>query len=148
MATLTIRHDIDVVLGGEVIRLTNASTPPTLTVTKKVDNVYTLADTTTIIVWDPTLPSVPVGVTDFKLLYILSDAQVYLEAVGSKALTPSFSSIPIAANVPLVLGADDTYINYTVASADIYTGTLGVINRLRIRNVSGSTATIRVVLFT
>jgi hypothetical protein len=106
------------------------------------DQTVDLATATTTTLFNTTE-----DLADFDFLFITSTQDIYLElttdldaSVGDEVYT-----VPVTANVPFVLARDDSYANYTVNFGG---GTLDVIQRIRARNVSGSTATIRIVAAT
>mgnify|MGYP001582441660 CR=1 FL=1 len=79
--------------------------------------------------------------SDFDCMIILSDQDVMLEfttdldnSVGDEVYT-----LELSAGVPLVLGDDVSYANYTV---NFGAGTLDVIQRVRVRNLGATTANV------
>jgi hypothetical protein len=103
-----------------------------------------LATSTT---WDAWESGAETAITDFDFLWVLSDQNVLVEMTADKAAdvgTVVFAQ-EAQANVPLMLTSDDCMANHT---ADFATGTADVIDRIRIRNVSGSTATIQFLIVT
>jgi len=86
-------------------------------------------------------------IADFDFLYIISSQNIMLElttdlnnGVGDEVYT-----LPLLANMPFILGRDDSYANYSAGFAG---GTLDTIERIRASNTSGSTAEVRIVAIT
>jgi hypothetical protein len=103
-----------------------------------------LANNTTTVLFDDTESAHP---ADFDFLFIVSTQDIYLELTTDQnaGVGDELYTLPLAANVPFVLARDDSYANYT---ANFGGGTLDTIERIRARNISGSTAAIRTVLAT
>ena len=118
-----------------------------MTATAWVERDYSIADATTQNAWDPLAVDNEV-VSDFDLLIVRSDQTVHLEEVvddGGEVGKVVFSQ-PIVKDLPFMLGADDSYAN--PGADDAFSGTLDLIERLRIRNDSGSTAAVKIILAT
>lgn len=103
------------------------------------DQTVTLATATTTTLFNDTE-----DIADFDFLFIVSTQDVYLELTTDldNSVGDELYTLPLTANVPFVLARDDSYANYT---ANFGGGTLDTIERIRCRNISGSTATIRTV---
>ena len=112
------------------------------------DEEKSLAVNTT---WDAWGFTTEQPISDFDLLWIMSDKSgLYVELTtdANNGVGDEIYTVPLAANIPLILSADDSYANYT---ADFAGGTADVIDRIRVRNPSGNsagTAIVRVALFT
>ncbi len=123
------------------------STPVTVSLDGDVfDVTNTIAATTT---WDAWTSGAEQSVTDFDFLYIeseLDDVLVELTIDNAGDVGDEIITIQLKKDIPLILGSDTGYANYT---ADFAGGTLDVIDRIRIRNPSSaSTAAVRVLLAT
>lgn len=120
-----------------------AATAITVTGTRKEWN-RSLATSTTATVWDGTDTNEPLA--DFDFFYIESDQALILEFavdVGNEVGDEIFA-VQLQASKPFVLLSDDAYALFsslTVLTED-------VIDRVRVRNVSGSTAVVRALLVT
>lgn len=97
--------------------------------------------------WDVWAAITEDPLTEFDFLWIESDYDVFVEltvdrnnSVGTEEL-----AFEIKADVPFVLGSNVGRANHTT---DFGTGTDDVIDRIRIRNESGSTAAVRVFMAT
>lgn len=103
-----------------------------------------LATSTT---WDAWESGSETAITDFDFCWVLSDQAVLVEFTADKGGENGtvVSTHEAQAGVPLMLTSDDCMANHT---ADFATGTADVIDRIRIRNVSGSTATIQFLIVT
>lgn len=124
------------------------SAPKEITVsTPGIDVTKLLTASSTWDVWGHTSED---AVSDFDLLVIVSDyGGVIVEFTtdkGGEVGTEVFT-VELVANLPLVLGSDGSWANYTV---DFAGGTLDVIDRIRVRNPTGasSSANVRVGIFT
>src|SRR3990167_1019381 len=114
---------------------------------KPEERDYTIADAATQNCWDP-------GATDtenpatFSFLATWPDGAVDVAfhvddnaGVGKVVFT-----LRVIADVPLILGADDSYAN--VGADDAFSGTLDVIDRIYIENISGATRKVKVIIAT
>ena len=79
------------------------------------------------------------NITDFDALVLVfesgEEGKVMAELVTDKGGTPRYNSLPLAMDVPLVLGADDSY-NGTSGS---FAGSLTTIKEILVKNTSAST---------
>lgn len=142
MATLTLTWDHRITLNGRTYVFQSPTTPPTLTLTQLKADTLSLATATTIVLWDPTLSGVPSEPSSLDFLYVLASQACFLElSCNEDDANERTFAVPIAANIPFVLGADDAFYNFTTGG-DTFAGSLDVIDRLRLRNQSGSTATV------
>lgn len=147
MATLSIGFDLAVTLGGELKRMRSTVTPTDITITQLYDPIFTIAAAATVIAWDPTLANVPVSVTGFSFMALLSDTDgvdVELQTKKGDANTKLYG-VRLQAGVPLMLASDASYYNYTTS---VFAGTLDHLNRIRMmnNNASAETATVRMWL--
>lgn len=146
MATLNVWKSYELTIDGEQLIGGSRAAPVQVTVDGKRAELYrSLATATTWDVWDAT--DAEEALANFDYLFIESDQNVFVELTvdkGGEVGTVVFA-IEIQANKPFDLFADDAMANYT---ADFATGTEDVIERIRIRNNSGSTAGVRVLLVT
>jgi len=119
----------------------------TVSATKWVERNLSLADATTQNVWDPLAVDNEV-LDDFDLLIVRADQSVDLEFVGDDGgeVGKVIFTLRVVKDIPLMLGADDTYAN--PGADDAFSGTLDLLERLRVRNDSGSTAAIKIILAT
>lgn len=108
------------------------------------DKDFSLGNNTTATIFDA---SAATCLADFDYLIVISSVDMYMElttdqnnGVGDEILT-----VPLTANLPFLLGRDDSYANYT---SNFGGGTLDVIDRIRARNISGGTGTLRIVALT
>ena len=119
-------------------------TPRRITIDGDVlDQTRSLATATT---WDVWVTSAENPLTDFKFLWIESYEQdVIVEITTDKDADVGtvISTITVSAGDTFALGDNQSYAGHT---ADFAAGTLDVIDQIRIRNVSGSTANVRVFM--
>lgn len=93
----------------------------------------------TAILWNPTDTSSPALPSTFAFLMLVSDEDVMIEFTCNNGDTNDrVFAVALKANVPLMLGDDASYFNYT-ATGDAFTGTLNVINKIRCKNLSADT---------
>lgn len=138
----------------EIIDVTGAKhvggssvTPETKTVDGIVkDETKQIAITST---WDFWKTGAEEPLTDFDLLYIVSDLDgvlVELTTDTGADVGKVVYTIELKKNDPLIINEDGSHANYT---ADFATGTLDMIDEIRIRNPDGATAAnVRAVLVT
>jgi hypothetical protein len=141
---LSVYKAMNLPIGGGVLDRGSRSAPIQITVDGLHEELRkTLATATTWDVWSAGANVL----ADFDYLWIESDQDVSLELtcdVGGEVGTVVFAVI-VKAGRPFDLLTDDAVALYT---ANFASGTTDVIDRLRIRNASGSTANIRVLLVT
>lgn len=142
MASLTLTWDFRITLNGKDYAFLSPSTPPTISLSHLDEQTRTLADTTTIVLWDPTLSAVPSEPTTMDFFYCLTSVACVLELTCNEDdANDRVFAVPIAANIPFILGADESYYNFT-ASGDAYAGLVDVIDKIRLRNQSGASGTV------
>lgn len=95
------------------------------------------------------LPASGVGPANFDFLAILSDTDdVVLELTTDRdaGVGKELYTVELRANIPFLLGSDDSYANYTENFAG---GTLDVIDRILAKNLHATqVATVRIVAAT
>lgn len=130
-------------LFGNVVKIPLTANPETAA-TGMDRRDYTLADSTTIIVWDPVGQTLENTAT-FGFLAVIADGAVDVEFttdVGNE-VGNEFYTVRVTDSLPLLLGADDSYAN---VGSDAFGGTLDVIQKIRIRNSSGASRKITVLI--
>lgn len=105
-----------------------------------MDNTIGLATGTNLVLYDAAAAPYP---ADFDFLLIVSDKALSLEIQGTTAAANG--NLQIAANVPFILGADDTRA-YDAAGG--FAGAAQVIKKITVRNDSGASAVIRRLIAT
>lgn len=146
MATLTLTWDYRVTINGRDLVLTSPAAAPTVTLSEVYELDRTLPTATTLVLWDAAAPSgVP---TTFDFLYVLSSQDAYLELTCNEGnANERVFAVPLTANLPFTLFRDDAYYNFTAGpTGDAFAGSLDVIDYVRIRNVSGSTANLSLLV--
>lgn len=130
---------------GNVVSGGSRSQPEEITVDGHVKDVTkSLATATT---WDAWISGAEESLTDFDFAWVESSQAVFVELVcdkGAEVGRVVFAK-EIPAGIPWPIPTDDAMANYTV---DFGTGTEDVIDTIRIRNNSGTTANVRLVLVT
>jgi len=145
MPQLRLYQFFEVVVDGERRKGGSLTAPSRITVSDPMlDAVKSLATATT---WDVWTTGSEEPITDFDFLWIESDQNVFLEITTDTGADVGtvVSTVEIKADVPFTLASDTSKANYT---ADFAAGSNDVIDQLRIRNESGSTAHVRVAMFT
>ncbi len=146
MATLTYYSGFSFPSGSKTVQGGNRSGGYSITVDGLHERLYkSLATATTWVAWNSDGDNT--SVTNFDFLWMISDQNVFLELTcdkGGENGTVVFAH-EVQANIPYALASDDAYALYT---ANFATGTEDVIDRLRVRNVSGNTALVEIHLVT
>ncbi len=123
------------------------SNPVSITVDGRFERrSKSLVDVTTWDAWETGDDNT--AITNFDFLYISSDTTVRVELVVDKAGGsggPGYIPIIVTGGVPQMINSDDALAGYT---ANFGAGTASVINQIRVRNVSGGTAIVELVLIT
>jgi len=138
MATISLRTQADVVIGGESKTMGSVTSAQNITVTEVRDNSVSIATEAT---WDAWTSADPVS--DFDFLWIETDLTCWVEFTtdkdGDAAGTPGpdIYTVKLLADVPLVMVMDDSFAGYTV---DFGGGAEDVIDQIRIKNPSASSA--------
>lgn len=114
--------------------------------TKAYTNTYTVAASTAIIVWVGADQPAS-GVTDFDLAIFISSGTLSVELTSNDGhASEELATIALMANMPLVIGADDSY--YAHSASNAFGGTLDVIDKIRVYNATTSAVSFEVFLFT
>ena len=145
MATLNVYQAYELTIDGEQLVGGSRSAPVQITVDGKRKEWYrSLATATTVTCWDGT--DTNEALSNFDFLYIESDQSIIVEFTTDygNQVGDELYAIEVQASRPLMLCCDDAFAAYTSISSN----TEDVIDRVRIRNVSGSTANVRVLLIT
>lgn len=144
MATVNVFQKIEMEIDGVKTERGSRSNPTQVTVDGLVYEFNrNLATATTWDVWTAGVATI----SDWDVLYVESDYDVNIELTcdyGNEVGTVVFAKT-IKASCPLMLTHDDALAIYT---ANFATGSADVIDRIRIRNTSGSTAAVRGLLIT
>ncbi len=131
---------------GYIEKRGSRSAPTSVTVTgTKKEWRASLATATTSLVWDAAVSGEPI--TDWDIFWIKSDQDLLVEFTGDADATYGvvLHAVKILANEPRLVLRDDIIAAHT---ANFGAGTVSVIDRIRVRNTSGSTAIIDILLLT
>ena len=148
MPTLYLYQGFNVTLNGQPLSGGSRSAPVSISVDgQKLDETYSLAANTTKAVWGGGGDD---ALADFDFLSVESDLDgVLVELVIDKGNENGTRvvELELKAGIPFYLGNDGGMAN---SSANFATGTLDVIDEIRIRNPSGASraAVVRVFLIT
>lgn len=146
-ATVSLRYLITLKVGGKERVWSQPAITPTIELTADpADYVVPVAAGDTEILWNPTLAGSAALPTSFVFLMLVSDEDVMVEFTTNEGdADEKIYTMALAANVPFLLGSDESYFNYTT---DPFTeGTLDVIDKIRCINLSDDTdALVQVVL--
>ncbi|MCA9366692.1 hypothetical protein KC887_00300 [Candidatus Kaiserbacteria bacterium] len=143
MSNLSITSKITGVLNSRPLSI-GSDTPVSfaLSTDEKLEATIVLTNTSSILVWDPTVVTEPIS--SFSVLSVVSDQDVLLELccdagndVGKKTFV-----LKVKQNLPFSLHSNYSHANLTEG----FDGTADVIDRIRLKNVSGSTANITITL--
>lgn len=131
-------------VNGEMYRWGNQSQPSRHSVTG--DNVRDSSFVVSsgggkVLLWSA-LADLPAS---FTLLVIESDQDVVVEFVTDDGgeVGEELATVTVVAGIPLILGSDDSYANYTVNFGG---GTLDNIETIRAENSGGTNANVRVFI--
>ena len=142
MATLSLWARAEIRLDGEDITFGSMVRPVTRTLTQCARRVITVAASTTVEIFDASTDAV----TDFDFLWLASDYDLRVEfttdlaadvgtVISTMTLRGTASSNKYG--FPLILGDDASFANHT---ANFATGTIDVIDRIRVKNESSTQA--------
>lgn len=133
MGSLQVVSYIEGVVDDNVVQF-GKRTVTNVTITTKLEWEKTIGTQTTIDAWQ----SDSEILTDFDLLAIETDSPVFVELTcdygGDNG--DEYLVIPLIADIPFILAADDSFANYTLDFGGSLTA--DVIDRIRIRNNSAS----------
>lgn len=146
MATLRHYSYTEVVLDGTKHSIGSLTDPVEISVSGELlyDRTFSVATTAKQLIFSVS----NVDLADFDFLVVLSDKDdVVLELVtdDGNEVGERVGTYELRANVPFVLGSDDSYANHTV---DFAAGTLDSVETLRVKNNNSATARIRVMAVT
>lgn len=152
MGAVTIKVVCQVELegNGQVVRLGTDYVPTELTAAggEIYDRTFQVsaAGAEIVALYDP---ANGVGPADFDFLALLSDTDdvvVELTTDVNAGVGKELATLELRANIPFLLGSDDSYANYTENFAG---GTLDVIDRIRAKSLHATqVATVRIVAAT
>ena len=140
---------VELEANGVKLKLGSRANPDEITVDGIVKRATkSLATATTWDFWIVGAEEAITASTGWDVLWVESDQAVFVELVvdNGNEVGREDIAIQVQANVPFLLCSDDAMALHTVDFAG--TETEDVIDAIRIRNVSGSTATITAVLIT
>ena len=106
--------------------------------------VYSVAATTTKLVWDAAATGAPV--TTFRFVWIkanVEDVFVQLVTDANNGVGDEYATIELKKNLAYVLGSQASYANFT---ADFGGGTIDTIDEIWVRNTGSAAATVEVVV--
>ena len=106
--------------------------------------VYSVAATTTKLVWDAAATGEPA--TTFRFVWIRANAEdVFVQLVtdANSGVGDEYYTVELKKNLAFLLGSNASYANYT---ADFGGGTIDTIDEIWIRNTGSETATVEVVV--
>ena len=129
--------------GGKTKTWTIQDTASSLT--EPLEMHIPIAADETLIVWDPTV-AVTGMPADFDRLVMYSDGILDVELTCNEGdAQEELSSIRLVANIPFMLGADDSFYTYTT---DAFAGTLDVIDKIRVDEPESSAKNLTLIFLT
>ncbi len=139
-ASIELRYIVKLATGSKERVWSQPVSIPTITLTQDPsDYTVPVAAGATAILWNPTDTNSPALPSSFIFLLLVSDEDVMVEFTCNNGdVEDRVFAVALAANVPLMLGDDAGYFNFT-ATGDAFTGTLNVINKIRAKNLSADT---------
>lgn len=112
---------------------------------KPEERDYSIADAATQNCWDPVaVDTENPGSFGFLAIWSDGDVDVAFHCDDGGEVGKVVFTLRVTQDVPLILGADDSYAN--VGVDDAFSGTLDVIDRIYIKNSSGTTRKIKVII--
>lgn len=107
-----------------------------------------IAANETRVLWDPSNVTTE-AMTDFDFLLVWSDGDVDLELVTDVGadVGDEAGQVRVVSNLPFMLGADDGKANVTAVDA-LGTGTLDVIDKIRVDEPAGAARKIKMIMAT
>ena len=143
---VTVRTEITITdeYGVTVLPDSAPAWAATFTAQKKQRRIERTIQNTSAVLWDA--DDAGEALTAFDLLVVVADGVVDLEVTtaeddGSQELFTA----RLAAGVPFVLGADDSYKGH--GADDAYAGTLSVIDKLRIKEPNNVERRVKLYMF-
>lgn len=144
-ATVNLTQAVNATIKGAKIELGSKSTPVVLTLSEDnyIDYIQTLANNITFLAWESL--STYYTVTSFSLLVIQPTEDLLVELSCDKDADFGTRQIVLKARAdfPLILTSDFSIANH---ATNFGSGTDDVIDRVRIRNVSGSSNDVRIII--
>ena len=146
--TAEILSNLSARLGGELLEIGSRVTPAEMTLDGEryeaidtITNAATPADFNRVVLWE----SGNGGMDTFSLLVILSDTDVLLELAADLSGTPNYATIPVEADVPMILPGGTLLGAVTVDGTET---TMLAIEQIAVQNNNDdtSTATVRLLL--
>ena len=106
---------------------------------------YTIADAAQVFVWDP-LAATLENTASFGFLAVVSDGAVDVEFIcdDNAGVGKNVWTHRVTASLPFMLGADDSYAN--PGADDAFSGTIDLIERITIKNSSGASRVVLVII--
>lgn len=112
--------------------------------TKKFHQIYDIAVSTSINIWTgASEPASGVQTFDFAIFIVNGNVDIEFTANDGDA-NEELDTKRVIKNVPLILGADDSYYNHS--ASDAFGGTIDIIDKIRANNPS-STETVGLEVF-
>lgn len=109
---------------------------------------YSLAASATRVIWDPANVTTEV-MTDFNFALFLPGGNVDLELITDEAADngDEAGTIRLVADLPTILGSNVSYANVTGVDA-LGTGTLDVIDKMRVKEIDAAATKLKVIMAT
>lgn len=145
MAEALVTSFGELAVGGKVYRWGVPSQPTrhTVTGTKVSDDLHLVekSPAAATLLWSALVDSP----STFKLCVLESDKEVIVEFVtdDGNEVGEEVYTVTLSPGIPLILGSNQSYANYTVNFA---AGTLDTIEAIRAKNLGGTDAKVRLLL--
>jgi hypothetical protein len=144
-ATLNLTFSLTGTISGSPIRFGSSTVPDTITLSadNHVEKTQTIGNNTTWVAWDATGTTEPL--TTFLVCVIETTVDMLLELTcdANNGVGDELLVLKLKGGIPFILGSNYSIANYT---ANFGGGTADVIDRIRIRNESGGSGVVRVLL--
>lgn len=152
MATVvTLRYSLEVEAGGHKRTLAQPTATPTVSLdSEPADYAVPIEAGETAVIWSPTVAASAALPASFKLLMLTTtDDDVMLEVTANKGgATARTFAFELGAGVPFLLRGDASLVDVAVG-ADVFDGTVDVIDEIRAKNLADDgTAVVRALIGT
>ena len=140
MASIKIETTITITDERDITKAPFTITKNFTGLTRLEERDYPIAADETKIIWDPITDGSEV-MTDFDLFLAWADGEVDLEFTTDLGGVPSFDVKRLVADVPLILGADDT-----VQGTGAFGQTADVIDKIRVDEPNSAARKLKVIM--
>lgn len=140
---ITVRTEIEFYIEGQKHSIKRTFRGTALTEIR-TETLAIAADATQV-VWNPTVTGD--AISDFKFLAIMADGAVDVELTTNEGdANEELATNRLTKDLPLLLGSDDSFYNHS--ASDAFSGTLDVIDKIRIDEPESSAKVLTFIIGT